>query len=248
MCRRHVFWRKSWKPQRVSCADGYAALLQPRPVSSCLSTEKRGMDRIMLEVVVSGCVTTPADILKFVRCTLLSAEHAAAPADGASAPAAVWHQAVAEGCRKSLRALGDQGFIEWAAAPEGGGGGGAFRPLKLGRAAVAAGLQPLDALMLHEDVQTLANAVNLESDLHLMFLVAPVAPSPFVDWTNVSRVLSLAHGQRAVVRDVCRLSGIDLAIAQRFAKRQKKGWHPEVRPAPPLSPYDAQPARVRSPR
>ena len=213
--------------------------MQPQPVASCLSADKRGMDRIMLEVVVSGCVTTPSDISQFVRCTLLSAAHSeaapvATPAPcGAAAPhrGAAWQQAVVDGCRTSLTELGDQGFIEWvkpeADAPE--GDKGQFRPCKLGRAAVAAGLQPLDALMMNEDVHLLARAVNLESDLHLMFLVAPVAPSAYLDWQHVHRVLAEAQRKRPVVRKVCELSQVKLSVAAWLARSGRKGWKPEVR-------------------
>jgi hypothetical protein len=205
------------------------------------------MDRIMLEVVVSGCVTTPQDIFKFVRCTLLSAEHTfichASPVDKpatcdpsaspisarANKPAApdssAWQQAVAAGCKASLRKLGERGFIEWVQPAE---GSGSFQPRKLGHAAVAAGLEPAAALMLNEDVQLLARAVNLESDLHLMLLVAPVAPSEYVDWMHVARILREAYTQRTVVREVCRLSGIRLHLADKLSARQARGWHPEV--------------------
>jgi hypothetical protein len=199
-----------------------------------LSIKKRGMDRIMLEVVVSGCVTTPQDIFKFVRCTLLSAEHTfagpssptAVPVGGPAArDAAAWQQGVASGCKQSLRKLGEQGFIEWVQQAE---CPGRFQPCKLGHAAVAAGLEPGAALMLNEDVQMLARAVNLESDLHLMLLVAPVAPTDYVDWMHVARTLREAYTQRANVREVCRLSGIRLHVADKLAARQARGWRPEV--------------------
>jgi DNA polymerase theta len=202
--------------------------MQPEPVSSCLTIAKRGMDRIMLEVVVSGCVTTPADILKFVRCTLLSADHlhGNASCDG---PNIEWQTAVADGCRKSLQKLGAQGFLEWVKPdPLDPTSRGCYRPLKLGRAAVAAGLQPEDALMMNEDVHMLARAVNLESDLHLMFLIAPVSQTDYLDWAHVHSLLKEAHRMRAVVRDVCSLSDIKLHHAEKCAARQMRGWRPEV--------------------
>ena len=184
------------------------------------------MDRIMLEVVVAGCVTTPHDILHFVKCTLLSAAHSSPSATTAGSSEG-WQKCVADVCRQSLQNLGQQNFLEWAPATE-PGAAGSFRALPLGRAAVAAGLQPEDALMMNEDVHMLARAVNLESDLHLMFLVAPVTANTSLDWGHVSAVLKESHRKRAVVRTVCQLSEIQLKIAERQAARQKRGWQPEV--------------------
>ena len=239
--------------------------MQPQPVASCLSADKRGMDRIMLEVVVSGLVVTPADIHQFVTCTLLSAANDPryVAAEGASADeqavkalaAAQWQQNVVKVCQASIQALGHQGFIAWIApkpAPEseaagcggdsdkpadkpaGAGRAGAdkgrFEATKLGAAAVAAGLQPEDALMMNEDVQTIARAVNLESDLHLMFLVAPVATNEYLNWQHVHKVLTEAARRRATVRTVAQLSGVDVLEAERRARAHAQGWWPEVRP------------------
>jgi hypothetical protein len=178
------------------------------------------MDRIMLEVVVSGRVSTPKDIYAFIQCTLLSAEFV-------SMNASDWKANVAEACKKSLKALGDQGFLEWRCGR--GDSPDEFVPLKLGRAAVAAGLAPDAALMIHEDVLSIAQAINLESDLHLMYLVAPVDPSQYLDWVHVNRVVQAAHANRRVVKQVCQLSSINLQLAADQARRGRNGWAPEVR-------------------
>jgi hypothetical protein len=205
---------------------------QPEPVSSCLSSDKRGMDRIMLEVVASGCVTTPRDIHKFVRCTLLSAEQACSAAAAAGEDTdseGPRPDTVAMSCIESLKSLNAQGFIEWV-KPEAGAAASAgfYRPLKLGLAGVAAGLQPDDALAMNEDVQTLVRAVNLESELHLMFLVAPVQPNDGLHWPHVAAVLREAYRRRAVVREVVQLSEVKLEQAEHWGRVQKKGWKPEV--------------------
>ena len=87
-----------------------SAHVQPAAVRSCLSEDKRGMDRIMLEVVVSGCVTKPQDVGKFVQCTLLCAEQAqkAEEAAEASAEKTAWQAKVVGGCIRSLKTLNEQ--------------------------------------------------------------------------------------------------------------------------------------------
>lgn len=42
-----------------------------KDLKSCISEEKNGMGRALLEVVASKIVQTPADVLRYVRCTLL---------------------------------------------------------------------------------------------------------------------------------------------------------------------------------
>lgn len=203
--------------------------MQPHQVSSCLSADKRGMQRLMLEVVASGSVCTPADVQRLIQCTLLSAEHS---------QGAQWQENVAQGCIQGLKVLGSQGFLAWQAAADGVAGG--YRPLKLGLAAVAASLSPDAALLMHEDVRSVAAAVNLETDLHLMFLVAPAEPNATLQWPAVAEVVQKVGGNRVVQR-ICRLSGINLERFLQKAPCMRKGWAPEVRASGdgPTQPRDA---------
>ena len=108
---------------------------------------------------------------------------------------------------------------------------GVYKAHKLGFAAVAAGLQPTDALMLNEDVLAFVAGCNLETELHLMYLVAPVAPNAMLSWPHLWKVISHAESTRPVVKTVVRLSQIDLKLACKLATKQAKGWKPEVRSA-----------------
>ena len=45
----------------------------PEPVQSCLSAERLGMERAMLEAVVANEVGRLEDIDRYLKCTLLSA-------------------------------------------------------------------------------------------------------------------------------------------------------------------------------
>lgn len=193
--------------------------VQPNPVSSCLSADKRGMQRLMLEVVASGCVRSPADVKRLIECTLLSAEHS---------QGSQWQENVAQGCIQGLKVLGSQGFLAWEPAPDGSDGGGGYRPLPLGLAAVAASLAPEAALMINEDARSVSSALNIESDLHLMYLVAPAEPNPHLQWSQVAAALQKVSCQ-GIVRRICKHSEINLDRFLQRASSMRKGWAPEVR-------------------
>ena len=44
----------------------------PANVISCLSNEKKGLKKAMLEVVATDQVVTPTDIITYINCTLLA--------------------------------------------------------------------------------------------------------------------------------------------------------------------------------
>ena len=50
-----------------------AAQAELPPVASCLQSDRRGMKRAMMEVVVGGAVSTPADVQRYAKATLLAA-------------------------------------------------------------------------------------------------------------------------------------------------------------------------------
>ncbi len=57
-------------------------------VSSCLSGDKRGMKRAVLEVVATKAVTSAQDVQRYIKCTLLAATtdfQVASPPPGISA-------------------------------------------------------------------------------------------------------------------------------------------------------------------
>ena len=71
-----------------------------KAVCSCLSEDKRGMKRAMLEVVAAGAVSSPHDVLRYINCTLL-----AATTD--------FKDVVAISTRKALEWLSKEEFIRW---------------------------------------------------------------------------------------------------------------------------------------
>ena len=73
----------------------------PAPIESCLTDDKRGMKRAMLEVVASGAVAAPVDVERYIQCTLLAATSE--------------YQAVVKTTKAALSWLGDKSrnFIFW---------------------------------------------------------------------------------------------------------------------------------------
>jgi DNA polymerase theta len=80
-----------------------AALMhaEPAPVESCLTLEKCGMKRAMLEVVASGAVLSPSDVDRYIKCTLLAATSES--------------EVVVHATKEALKWLGDKErqFIYW---------------------------------------------------------------------------------------------------------------------------------------
>jgi DNA polymerase theta len=80
-----------------------AALMhaEAAPVESCLTQEKCGMKRAMLEVVATGAVTSPIDVDRYIKCTLLAATSN--------------YEVVMNATREALKWLGDKErqFIFW---------------------------------------------------------------------------------------------------------------------------------------
>ncbi len=63
------------EPGRPSEVARVTSLIQDGldDVGSCLVEERRGMRRALLEVIATGAVATPADVMRFIKCTLLAA-------------------------------------------------------------------------------------------------------------------------------------------------------------------------------
>lgn len=134
-----------------------------QPIISCLTEDKRGMKRAMLEVVASNTVMTPADVEKYIRCTLL-----AATTD--------FQEVVAASCKASLRWLCQRDFIQWNPTNS------IYEPTALGKGTLASGLPPEDALLVRKDLLQARNGLVLSTDLHMTFLITPLSEDLPIDW------------------------------------------------------------------
>jgi len=86
-----------------STEKSLAALMhaESAPVESCLTQDKCGMKRAMLEVVASGAVISPSDVDSYIKCTLLAATSK--------------YEVVMNATKEALKWLGDRErqFIYW---------------------------------------------------------------------------------------------------------------------------------------
>lgn len=238
--------------------------VQAEKVSSCLTTEKRGMDRIMLEVVAAGLVRTADDIFAFIHHTLLAADYEAAfleenpeeaprhecggdPATSSpSKKQHEWQQRVAETCKTSIFNLVQQGFVFWKLHPAPSrpsdtvhdgeenmprktSSEGHWAHTDLAAAALRANISSEEALTVNEDVASVAKHLCLESDLHLMYLVAPVKANETLRWQMVYQVVEHAHNHNPIMQTVCARTGVEMEFARKLGQAKKIGFKPEVR-------------------
>ena len=147
-------------PPNCEDASEFADLFlqKAQVVQSSLQSKKgaleRAMERALSDLVCTGHLTTPQQIEKYVRCTLL---HATEPGneDGA----------VKRGVA-ALTWLRDKDILRynskniWEAKP-------------LGAAALAAGMDPAQALAVDADLKQGLETFVVKGDLHLTYLVTP---------------------------------------------------------------------------
>lgn len=126
----------------------------PAPIESCLTEDKRGMKRAMLEVVACGVVTSGDDVGNYAKCTLLMAQNTGDVVRNAAVAALKWL------CRNY--------FIAWDGESK------AYKPLPLGKATLESSLAPDQALRVAADLSRARRGFIMTTDLHLTYLVTPV--------------------------------------------------------------------------
>ena len=118
--------------------------------------------RPCLEAVACGLTHTPADIKRYIQCTLLNALND-------------FQDVVAKGATEALKWLQREGFLAWDPVAS------QWQPQPLGRAAASTHLDPLGATAVIDDVRKARRCLILESDLHLLFLCVPPDPPAVMD-------------------------------------------------------------------
>ncbi|GFR45961.1 hypothetical protein Agub_g7430, partial [Astrephomene gubernaculifera] len=140
------------------------ALMQQKanPIASCLTENKKGMKRAVLEVVASGAVSSGTDVKRFIGCTLLHAQYG--------------FQAVAKATIAALHWLKDNGFIRVDESTLNWG------PTPFGKATLASSMPPEEALVVRGDLERARMSLVLATDLHVTYLVTPIKEDLRVDW------------------------------------------------------------------
>lgn len=125
-------------------------------VTSCLSPDKRGIERALLEIIATKLATTPDIIADYARKTLL------------------FHffdiDKLPELIESTLKGLIEQELVTKKTSY----GGIEYEPTLLGQAIVAAALTPEDGLFVHRQLSRAIKAFVLDGDMHVLYTFTPI--------------------------------------------------------------------------
>ena len=122
-------------------------------VESCLTPEKRGMTRALLEVIVTRLAKSPGTVDEYVKRTLLyqTMKHA---------DLFVMVESTMQNLlRDGLIILTDEG---------------AYEPTLLGQAIISSALSPEDGVFVHAELQRALRAFVMDGDMHVLYSFTPV--------------------------------------------------------------------------
>lgn len=178
--------------QRLSRAEA-------QPITSCLSGSSTSLRRALLEVVASGVANKPEELCLYTQCTL---RHQLCSGDGAK-----------EDLDGALQFLVDHQLVHL----QGEDGDRRYCPSQLGRAVLASGLSPDDALAMVGELERARRCLALDSDLHLVYLVTPGHLGTQLGSLDWGRYQELWERLSAAQRRVAALVGVDEACMARAA-------------------------------
>ena len=164
-------------------------------VQSCLTPEKRGITRGLLEVIGTRMASSRSSVDDCVQASLLwhTMEHAQV--------SEMVKQAISDLLAKKLIQVGQ--FEE------------CFEPTKLGTAIVASGLSPEDGVFVHSDLRRALESFVMDGEMHIFYLFTPVQTAGLaeISWTTFRDQLEDLDdsGMRAI-----RLVGINPAFVNRL--------------------------------
>lgn len=166
------------------------------PVESCLTPEKRGVKRAILEVIGIRMASSRDALDRYVHSSLL------------------WHttdhDVVVDMVEKALRELLECGLIQTTEYEN------CLEPTQLGMAVVASGLSPEDGIFVHSELRRALESFVMDGDMHIFYLFTPVQTSGLaeISWPTFRNELDSLDesGMRAI-----RLIGVNPAFANRLA-------------------------------
>lgn len=139
---------------------------------SCLTPEKRGLERCIIEMVASQRICTQKEVVAFVKHTLLADQITAEELQFVS------HQAIQNLIQSKLLESSD------TKPPR-------FHATLLGRATFASGLSPKQAVILYQELSKAKGGLVLKSELHLCHILTPMVYTPFMPkWDRFQQMLS----------------------------------------------------------
>lgn len=131
------------------------------PVESCLTSEKRGVLRALLEVISIRLANSYDAVNDYIRKSLLhqTIEHTVVLKMVATA--------LDELLGKQLVELGPHGTLE---------------PTKLGQAIVASSLTPEDGIFVHDEMRRALESFVMDGEMHIFYLFTPVHTTNNISW------------------------------------------------------------------
>ncbi|KAI9773041.1 MAG: hypothetical protein M1835_006207 [Candelina submexicana] len=126
------------------------------PVTSCMTEEKRGIKRAILEVIATRLATTPGSLDEYVKRTLL------------------WHSTdhddLKQLVKSTIQDLLARSLITIDAIS-------CFEATTLGQAIVASSLTPEDGLFVYDEFKRALRAFVMDGEMHIFYMFTPVHSS-----------------------------------------------------------------------
>ncbi|KAJ3090357.1 hypothetical protein HK102_004011 [Quaeritorhiza haematococci] len=169
-----------------------------QPVHSCLTSERKGMKRALLEVIVSGVVSTEEDIRRYVKCTLLYAENQSFESARATADEALTFLQKEEFIAPVLKCEETDGSSTESLR--------VFRPSKLGQATVASALSPEESTVVFGELTRALHRFVLADELHIVYQVTPTYLHYEANWNLFMKVYGKLSETRREIADAIGVS------------------------------------------
>ena len=143
--------------------EAVAELLEAElpPVESCLTHDKRGVKRALLEVVGTRLANSREAINDFIQRSLLYETIA--------------HDVVSAMVDAAMDNLFETRLIEKTSI-------GRLEPTKLGQAIVASSLTPEDGIFIHSEMQRALESFVMDGEMHTFYLFTPIHTSGEISW------------------------------------------------------------------
>lgn len=123
-------------------------------VTSCLSSDSKGTERALLEVIATKLATSPASIDDYMRKTLLFQT--------------LDETALLNMVKETLQGLVAMGLVDQKE--------GIFQATMLGQAIVASSLSPPDGVFIHRELSKAVQAFVLDGEMHILYAFTPIQP------------------------------------------------------------------------
>ena len=184
------------------------------PVTSALTRDQRGIDRVLLEAITLGILTTITDMMRYIRISLLSF--------------CVSEDELRRIVLESVGYLQEFQIIR-VFQPVSGDSALLLRPSRLGRA-ISSSLLPIEeSVLLYRDLFVHQTHVMLSSPLFLVYLITPTFAAPFPRWKTYEKVLFLFVSSSDLPDDECPGSRDSRSPSDRGE------LHLLLRPVPPIA-------------